>query len=307
MLDTTGALPNLVVAGVTKAGTSSLHHYLGQHPAIGLADLKEVDHYAPMVGGGEAPSLSEYARHFHGCADATWRLDASPRYFIGGPPLVLRLASELGRPRILISLREPVSRMWSSYTYKRSKARLPEGMRFPDFVAACRRVHDEGTVREPGSAAYRTLASGVYADYLPDWFDVLDDQVRVVFFDDITRDPLALVSALCEWLDLDPAPARGFDLAGRNATVQPRSQAVKRVADRANAQLRRLVPDDSWLRHTLKRSYLRLNAAALDERPSAADLEQLRAFYAPTLPRLRHLLEQRGQAELPDWLSGAVV
>src|SRR3954451_21171218 len=137
------------MAGVTKAGTSSLHHYLGQHPGIGLADLKEVDHYAPMVSGAEPPSLEEYAGHFRECADATWRLAASPRSFIGGPPLVRRLADELGRPRVLIALREPVARMWSSYTYKRSKARLPQGMGFSDFVAACHRVHDEGTVRGP--------------------------------------------------------------------------------------------------------------------------------------------------------------
>ena len=303
MPDPTGALPNLVVAGVTKAGTSSLHHYLGQHPDIGLADIKEVDHYAPMVSGGEPPSLEEYARHFRDCADATWRLDASPRYFIGGPPLVRRLAGELDRPRVLIALREPVARMWSSYTYKRSKDRLPKEMRFSDFVAECRRVHDEGSVRDAGSAAYRTLASGVYADYLGDWFDVLGDQVRVVFFDELTSRPLEVVSELCTWLDLDPAPVADFDLAGRNATMQPRSQALKRVAQRANAQLRRVVRDDSAVRRSLRRSYVRLNSGALGEQADQEELEALHAFYAPSLVRLRDLLSAHGQTGLPGWLA----
>jgi hypothetical protein len=305
--DPAGALPNLVVAGVTKAGTSSLHHYLGQHPGIGLADLKEVDHYAPMVEGAEPPSLEEYARHFRGCADATWRLDASPRYFIGGPPLVRRLTAELDRPRVLIALREPVARMWSSYTYKRSKSRLPSDMRFPQFAAECRRVHDEGSVRDPRSAAYRTLASGVYADFLDDWFDELGDQVRVVFFDDLADSPLTLVSELCTWLDLDPAPVAGFDLAGRNATVQPRSQALKRAAQRANAQLRRVVPEDSALSRSLRRTYLRLNSAALGEQPDPEEQERLHAFYAPSLVRLREQLSAHGHSRLPGWLSEARV
>src|SRR4051794_25428481 len=295
------------MAGVTKAGTSSLHHYLGQHPDIGLADLKEVDHYAPMVSGAEPPSLEEYAHHFRDCADAVWRLDASPRYFIGGPPLVRRLADELDRPRILIALREPVARMWSSYTYKRSKARLPAEMRFPQFVAECRRVYDEGSVRDAGSAAYRTLASGVYADYLGDWFDVLGEQVRVVFFDELTSSPHSLVSELCTWLDLDPTPVAGFDLAGRNATLQPRSQALKRMAQGANAQLRRVVRDDSALRRSLKRSYVRLNSGALGEQADPEELEWLRAFYAPGLARLRGQLSAHGQTRLPDWLAEARV
>lgn len=303
MLESLGALPNLVIAGVTKAGTSSLHYYLGQHPEIGLADVKEVDHYAPMVEGAEPAPLSEYAGHFAKVAQAAWRLDASPRYFIGGPSVVNRLSIDLERPRVLIALREPVSRMWSSYTYKRSKARLPQGMRFAEFVSACRRVHDAQAVREAWSGPFRTLATGVYADYLVDWFDVLGDRVHVVFFDDIREDPVGVVTAICIRLHLDPTPVHEFDLAGRNATVQPRSQVLKAIASEANLRLRRVVSDDSRLRRSLQRSYLRLNTAVLDERPRAEDLEQLRSFYAPSLVRLQRLLTDRGYQDLPAWLS----
>src|SRR5688572_20599902 len=101
------ALPNLVIAGVTKAGTTSLHAYLSQHSGVAPADVKEVDHYAPMIGGGQPPSLAEYARHFVAAGAAPFRLDASPNYFIGGRRLVARMAEELRGPRVLIALRDP--------------------------------------------------------------------------------------------------------------------------------------------------------------------------------------------------------
>jgi Sulfotransferase domain len=296
-------LPNLVIAGVTKAGTTSLFRYLGQHPDIGAADEKELDHYAPMVHGGQPPPIEEYARHFAAVADAPWRLEASPRYFIGGPALVQRLRDDLGTPKVLIALREPVSRMWSSYTYKRSKSRLPAGMTFADFYDECRRVADDRSERDPDDAGYRTLATGVYADFLPDWFDVLGSGVRVVFFDDLAAHPQQTVTELCTWLGLDAAPVAGFDLDVRNATYQPRSAALRTTAQRANSRLKRLVPEDSPVNQTLRRAYQRINSRPLAERFTDADRERVAAFYAPTLPPLRALLSTAGHAKLPEWLA----
>ena len=296
-------LPNLVIAGVTKAGTTSLYRYLGQHPDVGVADVKEVDHYAPMVHGEEPPPTADYAAHFRHCVDAPWRLEASPRYFIGGPELIHRLAADLGRPKVMIAIREPVSRMWSSYTYKRSKARLPDGMSFAGFVDECQRVVDQGRVREPGDAAYRTLASGVYADYLGDWFDTFDDELRVVFSDQLARSPQTELESLCTWIGLDPAPVAAMDFEVRNATYQPRSQSLRRAAHRVNAGMKKLVDDDSAVKRALRSTYQRLNTGTLDATLSAADRQRVSDFYAPTLAPLRVMLRDRGYAALPGWLA----
>ena len=50
--DTTmGRLPNLVVIGVSKAGTTSLFEYLGRHRDVGLSDLKELRYFTPLRYG----------------------------------------------------------------------------------------------------------------------------------------------------------------------------------------------------------------------------------------------------------------
>lgn len=308
MPDPEYTLPNLVIAGVTKAGTTSLFGYLAQHPDVGAAAVKEVDHFAPLVEGREPPSLASYAAHFRDSRDRPVRLEASPRYFIGGRPLVSRLVADLGtngtRPKVLIVLREPVSRMRSSYTYKRSKQRLPDDVDFSEFVRRCRRVHDEGTVRDPGSANYRALAVGVYADFLPAWYDGLGPDLRVVFFDDL-REPSQLLRSLCEWLGLDPEPVAGFDLTARNATYQPRSHALRRAALAVDGRLSRWGREDAVLRRRLRTGYHRLNRGGRQDFVSAADAAELAAFYAPTLGRLRALLEEHGQRDVPPWILRA--
>lgn len=300
-------LPNLVIAGVTKAGTTSLFRYLGQHPEIGIADVKEVDYYAPMVHGDAPGPLDEYRAHFRHCVASPWRLEASPRYFIGGPELVRRMVDDLGRPKVLIAIREPVSRMWSSYTYKRSKDRLPEGMRFPEFFEVCRRVAEQGIERHADQASFRTLASGVYVKYLPDWLAGLGNDLRVVFFDHLAEAPDKQLVEICEWLGLDSAPVAGFDLDTRNATYQPRSKALRKAAQKANARLTRVVGDDSVVKRALRGSYQRINAGRLDEQLSGEDRDRVRNFYEPTLPPLRRLLEEHGYRDLPAWLAGADV
>src|SRR5680860_1846194 len=65
-----GRLPNLLVAGVPKAGTGSLFAYLSQHPDICRADEKEVgywNYYNPRRHSGAPPPLDDYRKHFAAC------------------------------------------------------------------------------------------------------------------------------------------------------------------------------------------------------------------------------------------------
>lgn len=299
-------LPELVIAGVTKAGTTSLFGYLAQHPDVGVPDEKEIHHYAPMVDGNPPPPLDEYAAHFARSGERQMYLEASPRYFIGGRPLVERMVDDLRsagrRPRVVVVLREPVDRMWSSYTYKRSKDRLPADVDLAEFVRRCRRVHDEGLLLDPDHEAYRTLAVGVYADFLPAWVDVLGEDLKVVFLDQL-RQPTALLTSLCEWAGLDPSPVTDFDTAARNATYQPRSRSLRRAAGWFNDNLAGVLAEASPVRRGLRASYRRLNSGTLDESFDPDVRAELESFYAPTLPPLRDLLHRHGTTDLPAWLA----
>ena len=82
-------LPNLVIAGVGKAGTTSLFWYLSQHPDICASHEKEIRYFAALTeGGSELPPLESYAAHFRHCRGERYALEASPQYFHGGARVV---------------------------------------------------------------------------------------------------------------------------------------------------------------------------------------------------------------------------
>lgn len=127
------ALPNLLVIGAAKSGTSSLHRYLGLHPEIEMSDEKELNYFLP--GGSESGLLGERSTRSRGEAwyagnfrDAPVRGESSVAYSF---PWFGDVASEavatLGEAetRIIYLVREPLSRMLShldQYSSRDSRA-----------------------------------------------------------------------------------------------------------------------------------------------------------------------------------------
>jgi hypothetical protein len=110
------ALPNLVVIGGLKCGTTSLHHYLGLHPQIGMSRPKELNFFVAELNW----DLGEdwYANHFS-AADPV-RGETSPHYTneprFGG--VAERMARVLGADaKVVYMVRDPIDRMLSHYLH----------------------------------------------------------------------------------------------------------------------------------------------------------------------------------------------
>lgn len=297
-------LPNLVLAGVTKAGTTSLFSYLAQHPEVFVPVAKELNHFSPAVHGRPVPGLESYARHYLSAGPQRWRVDASPFYFVGGRPVAELVAATLARPRVLIVLREPVARLWSSYTYKASKG-VPEAAGgFAAYVDRCREhVADRSDLRAENSE-FLTLRFGRYAEFLPGWMDTFGDDLLVLFAEDLARDPARVMARVFGWLGIDPEVADRLDYGRRNVTASPRSVAMHRYAARANISLKPVFARLPWLRRPLHRAYQRFNTTVAREHLTPADRLRAEEFYAESVVALDDLLRSRGYAETPDWVRG---
>lgn len=90
-------LPNLVIAGVGGAGTTSLFSYLIQHPDICGASVKEVRYFTPIKYGHSLADLASYAHYFSHCADEKYLVESTPGYFYGGEALTSAMR-EIARP-----------------------------------------------------------------------------------------------------------------------------------------------------------------------------------------------------------------
>jgi hypothetical protein len=108
------ALPNLVVIGATKAGTTALHAYLSLHPEIQMAAEKPLNFF--LADHSEA-GLDEYASFFD--ADAPVRGESSPRYSYAPhlPGVPQRIRATIPEARLIYLVRDPVERALSDYVH----------------------------------------------------------------------------------------------------------------------------------------------------------------------------------------------
>lgn len=295
-----------MIVGVGKAGTTSLFWYLSQHPEICASKVKETRYFAALAEGtGALPPIEEYAQHFRGCSDEPFVLEASPQYFHGGPAVIEALRATLERPRIVVSLRDPVTRLWSFYRFVKSRmGPLPESLPFADYVAESLRVREEGAARTEENRAYWALSGGFYVETLVPWLEAFGDDLRVVFFEHLAERPSAVVADLCRWLGIDERVAETLTYSVENRTMPIRSKALQRVALALNDE--RLLGRRRRLKAPLRKLYYAVNRKRGAERMPPEAARSLTELYRGSNAELGELLRSRGYRDLPAWVSGAV-
>jgi hypothetical protein len=299
-------LPNLVIAGVSKAGTTSLFAYLAQHPQICPGREKELAYFTPLRHGEPLGPLAEYERAFAHCSDEPFRLEATPNYFFGGKRLIDELDATLPDVRIIVSLRNPVDRLWSSYVMKIRKGHWEPAGSFESFVEQCRLSDAAGAEVMETRRLYKVLSTGSYADYLPLWAEKFGERLRIIFFEQWTRQPALHIAELCRWLEIDDGAAHAIDYRARNQAAIHRSKAVWRVARGVNRALHLKLVSRPQLKRALTNTYKRLNTTRYSSAMDPATRADLEAYYREGNLRLASQLRQLGYASLPPWLEGEV-
>ncbi|MBA3350100.1 MAG: sulfotransferase domain-containing protein [Actinobacteria bacterium] len=298
-----GDLANLLIAGVPKAGTTSLFWYLAQHPEICPADEKEVRYFKPLLTEGrELPSLDAYSRHFAHCEGQKYKLEATPSYCYGGERLLEAIQSTLHRPRIIITLRDPVKRLWSAYTFQRTKGNLAGIDSFEDYISACEDQRVSGAEIVAGSH-FNGLSIGFYDAFLGGWLDRFGDDVKIVFAEHLAEDPAAVVARICSWLSIDEAIARDFDYEARNETAHARNTTVSRTARIVSKKTEGVLRRAPALQRGLRGVYARVNTGSLGESPDPNTVALIQRRYSAPNRAVAAMLRARGYANLPEWLE----
>ena len=215
------ALPDAVILGAQKSGTSSLHNYLVQHPGVVEPLRKEVHYFDIGYERGEA----WYRAHFGLLGAPGLNLDSSP-YYLFHPAVPQRLHDLLPDAKLIVLLRDPVRRAYSHYWHERDKGR--ETLGFEDAIAAePERLGDShqqlaaGTLqRSHAHQHFSYLARGRYAEQLERWFALFPrEQFLVLRFEDLAREPLVALNQALGFLGLPPAAA--VSLEARNTRQYP--------------------------------------------------------------------------------------
>jgi hypothetical protein len=119
-------IPNFIVIGAWKAGTTSLYRYLKQHPQIYMSPIKETNFFALMGGKSDLvgvrtkeisrsiTKIEDYLTLFRGVSNEEAIGEVSPRYLYS-PKACERIRQYIPGAKLIVILRDPVERAYSSY------------------------------------------------------------------------------------------------------------------------------------------------------------------------------------------------
>ena len=208
-------LPNFLHLGPSKTGSTWLHEVLIDHPEIYFTGAKDLYFFSRCYDRG----LSWYSTQFR---------DARPEHKIVGEfspeYLACREAPErildcLGPDvRLMVTLREPTARTFSSYLY----------LNRHQLVAA--------TFRDAVRSSPTLMDQSCYATHLRNYLRLFDRQaLYVAIFDDLEADPQAFLDEVTRWLGVDRyvlSPEQfAAQLPASSARWPPLAVAAKRASD----------------------------------------------------------------------------
>ena len=112
------ALPNLIVIGAQKCGTTSLHNYLEAHPEISMSRRKETNFF--LEDGNWDRGLDWYASHFDPAAPVRGETSTGYTNLPASAGTADRMRSVVPGARLIYLVRDPLDRMASSYVHRRA-------------------------------------------------------------------------------------------------------------------------------------------------------------------------------------------
>ena len=265
-------LPNFLYIGPDKAGSSWLHETLIKHPDVYLSPAKDLYFFDRYYDRG----LAWYAAQFKD-AGAQEVVGEICQDYLFHPEAAERIHESLGPDvRVMVSLRDPVERAWSSYLYMRK-----HGIG-PDTFAAALESRPE------------LLDHGRYATGLDRFLALLPrENVHVALFDDLTSDPQGFLDGVTDFLGVASQPLTEKELEARLPAASARSVALAHAARRAADWVRE--HDGASVVGRVKRSPLvhKLLYTPIDRqavRPDREDVAAVRTALAKEVDSLERTL-----------------
>ncbi len=225
-------LPNFLYVGPDKAGSSWIHEMLLRHPDVFLTPAKDLYYFDRYYDRGPA----WYAAQFEGASDEKIVGEVCQDYLFH-PEAAARIRSTLGPVKVMVSLRDPVERAWSSYLYMRKHGIGPD------------------TFGEALRSRPELLEHGRYATGLDRFLELFPrDHVHVALFDDLVADPQRFIDGVTDFLQIAPLPLTEKDREARLPAAKARSVLLASAARRSADWVRE--HDGALLVGKVKRSQL---------------------------------------------------
>ena len=203
-------LPNFLIIGAAKSGTTSLYNYLSQHPQV-YVKVKEPGFFAyegqhvQLAGPEDQAGFEkrviqdrvEYEELFDGITDEKAYGEASVAYLYL-KEAATRIKHYIPDARMIVILRNPIDRAFSSYWHMRRDGREPLTT-FEEGIAA-----EESRIKGNWDYIWHYTQLGFYARQLALYYRLFPrENIATYLFEDFKRDPVNVVQSICRFLEID--------------------------------------------------------------------------------------------------------
>ena len=217
-------IPNFLIIGAMRSGTTALYYYLEQHPEIYMSPVKEPNFFSSQEQENAADAVTQlgtYQHLFRGVSGEKAIGEASHSYLYE-PRAAAEIRRYVPEAKLIAILRNPIDRAYSHFLHMVRSGTEP----LDDFAQALRedevRLHKERTFQD-------YIGRGLYYNQLKRYFETFPrEQVRVYLYEDLSGAPISTVQDAFRFLEVNDSFVPDVSLR-RNVSGHPRYKTLDRL------------------------------------------------------------------------------
>ena len=290
-------LPNFLIVGVQKAGTTSIYNYLREHPQVYMSSVKETnflekdwENLPPeQQNKNGIVTLEKYSELFAGVKDEIAIGEASPNYLFHYESSAARIKKYVPNAKLIVILRNPVERAYSDHLMH-----IRDAIGYRSLLEQIKYSSHKSFI----------LRKGFYYVPLKYYFTQFGrEQIKVFFYDDLCENPQEFMQKMYKYLGVDeefvPNTANKAQVAKipKNKTINHLLKRNNILRNTAANILRTVMPVET--RQKLRERLLDLNSQTKKQAPlSPEERQQLIELYREDILQLQDLVGR----DLSKWL-----
>ena len=201
-------MPNFLIIGAAKAGTTALYHYLQQHPQIYMSPIKEpyffafegeqINFQGPVDSNKSyITDIKTYRALFEGVTNEIAIGEASPGYLYSSKATE-RIQHYIPDAKLIAILRDPIERAYSNFLNLIRQDLEP----LPDFVQAM--LAEEERINDNWSFRWHYRQRGFYFNQLKRYFELFDQsRIKIYLYEEFQDNSVTVLHDIFEFLDVD--------------------------------------------------------------------------------------------------------
>lgn len=301
-MKTTVKLPNFLIIGVQKAGTTSIYNYLNQHPQVYMSSVKETNFLerdwqllAPEIQDKYPKGIfseEKYFRLFENVGGEIAIGEASPNYLFHYDLSIPQILKYVPNAQLITVLRNPTDRAFSDYL-----------MHVRDAVGKNHQPLAE-QIKKRSQQSF-VLRKGLYYEPLKHFIDTFGkEKISVFLYDDLCQDAVKFMQEIYTCIGVDSTFVPNTSHKAQVAQV-PKNESINNILKTKNPLrnsvgfvLRYILPEET--RQKIRNGLINLNSSGKDKISlSSTDKEACLNFYREDILKVQDLINR----DLSAWLK----